>query len=172
MAEVHSVPLTAAGGDHLLWGGHEPPDHHQGCPHQHPGLRGLRGGDLPGPGWFGWVWELSPFVQLHCVYSVTEPSLTHGDLGCFTSPFLWSKTWKIHQTQGVSGHLKKKKERTNLGHPLVFHTVENSSVEALDSALIFWSVTNFIPWVELCKKQPLGSSKGQLLSEEALFLFI
>ncbi|XP_041520905.1 proton-coupled amino acid transporter 2 isoform X2 [Microtus oregoni] len=43
----HPAP---AGDRHLLLGGHEPPDHHQGCPHQHPGLRGLRGGDLPGPG--------------------------------------------------------------------------------------------------------------------------
>ncbi|XP_035869843.1 proton-coupled amino acid transporter 2 isoform X1 [Phyllostomus discolor] len=38
------------GDHHLLLGGHEPPRHCQGRPDQHPGLRGLCGGDLPGPG--------------------------------------------------------------------------------------------------------------------------
>ncbi|XP_073086522.1 proton-coupled amino acid transporter 2 isoform X2 [Manis javanica] len=34
------------GDHHLLLGGHEPPHHRQGRPDQHPGLRGLCGGDV------------------------------------------------------------------------------------------------------------------------------
>ncbi|KAG3265445.1 proton-coupled amino acid transporter 2, transcript variant X2 [Ictidomys tridecemlineatus] len=43
----HHPPV--AGDHHLLLRGHEPSHHRQGRPHQHPGLCGLCGGDLPGP---------------------------------------------------------------------------------------------------------------------------
>ncbi|XP_014641644.1 PREDICTED: proton-coupled amino acid transporter 1 isoform X2 [Ceratotherium simum simum] len=42
----HPAP---SGDHHLLLGGHKPPHHRQGRPDQHPGLRGLCGGDVRGP---------------------------------------------------------------------------------------------------------------------------
>ncbi|XP_023568931.1 proton-coupled amino acid transporter 2 isoform X2 [Octodon degus] len=61
---------TTPGGHHLLLRGPQPTHAHQGCPHQHPGLRGLRGRDVPGPGRADGVRGLAPALQFHHGYPV------------------------------------------------------------------------------------------------------
>uniref|UniRef100_A0A9L0T7S0 Solute carrier family 36 member 2 n=1 Tax=Equus caballus TaxID=9796 RepID=A0A9L0T7S0_HORSE len=99
----HPSPL---GDHHLLLGGHEPSHHHQGRPHQHPGLCGPSGGDLPGPGQSDPANRPSHHFQLHHFHSVrmvlllTCQHLTFNDMDLFymhylyfaTFPFLWAKS--------------------------------------------------------------------------------
>ncbi|XP_072810468.1 proton-coupled amino acid transporter 2 isoform X3 [Vicugna pacos] len=96
---------TPPGDRHLLLRGYEPPHHHQGRPDQHPGLRGLCDGYLPGPGRADPVRTPSHLSQLHHFYLVkmalllTHQHLTFNDINlfymhlyvfcCFT--FLWAK---------------------------------------------------------------------------------
>ncbi|XP_030618666.1 proton-coupled amino acid transporter 2 isoform X2 [Delphinapterus leucas] len=83
------------GDHHLLLRGHEPRHHHQGRPDQHPGLRGLCDGDLPGPGRADPVRRPSHVFQLHHFYSVkmalllTHQHLTFNDINLFYMHYLY-----------------------------------------------------------------------------------
>ena len=86
---------TPPGDQHLLLRGPEPHHHHQGHPDQHPGLRGLCDGDLPGPRWADPVRRLSHLFQLHYFYSVnmalllSTSTLTFNDTNLFYVHYLY-----------------------------------------------------------------------------------
>nr|XP_030690026.1 proton-coupled amino acid transporter 2 isoform X2 [Globicephala melas] len=86
---------TPPGDHHLLLRGHESHHHHQGRPDQHPGLRGLCDGDLPGPGRADPVRRPSHLFQLHHFYSVkmalllTHQHLTFNDINLFYMHYLY-----------------------------------------------------------------------------------